>query len=78
MSFPTPLSQLKHGEQAIIKSFSNIDLCNKMIEMGCLPGETVSLTNTAPLGCPISISLGGHELSLRKEEAAMIFVELLP
>ena len=71
------LAQLKKGEQAIIKSFSNIDLSNKMIEMGCLPGEIVSLTKTAPLGCPISIGIAGQELSLRKDEAALIFVELI-
>jgi ferrous iron transport protein A len=72
------LAQLKKGENAVIKSFGNLDLCNKLVEMGCLPGEVVSLSKTAPFGCPISISLSGHELSLRKEEAALILVELVP
>jgi ferrous iron transport protein A len=71
------LDHLQKGEEAIIKSFNNSYLCNKLMEMGCLPGETVTLSKTAPLGCPISINLNGHELSLRKEEAATIIVELV-
>jgi ferrous iron transport protein A len=78
MKIPGSLAQLRMGQNAIIKSFGNLDLCNKLIEMGCLPGEIVSLSKTAPLGCPISISLCGHELSLRKEEAALIMIELVP
>ncbi len=74
----TSLALLKPGEFAIIRSFSNIDLCNKLMEMGCLTGEIVSVVKTAPFGCPISIGLGGHELSLRKQEAEMVLVELVP
>lgn len=71
------LASLKTGESAIIRSFNDSALSNKLIEMGCLPGETVTLSKIAPLGCPIAIYLGGYELSLRKEEAATISVELV-
>ena len=71
------LSDLKQGEKAIIRSFKNNSLINKLIEMGCLPGEIVTLSKTAPLGCPISVNLSGYELSLRKEEAATILIELV-
>lgn len=70
-----PLNSLKQGEHAIIRSFSNGLLSNKLIEMGCLPGEKITLSKVAPLGCPIAINLGGYELSLRTEEAATIMVE---
>lgn len=71
------LDSLKKGEQAIVLSFNDSFLSNKLIEMGCLPGEKITLSNIAPLGCPISINLSGYELSLRKDEAATVIVELV-
>jgi ferrous iron transport protein A len=47
------------------------------MEMGCIPGESVSVENIAPLGDPISIKVAGYLLSMRKDEAAMIWVKLL-
>ena len=43
--------------------------------MGCIPGEEVSVEQTAPLGGPISIRVAGYSLSLRKNEAAQIILE---
>jgi ferrous iron transport protein A len=71
------LNELKKGQKAIIRTFRNERLSNKLIEMGCLPGEEVMLSRTAPLGCPFAISVAGYELSLRKEEAATVVVELV-
>ena len=47
------------------------------MEMGCIPGEMVVLTKTAPLGCPFAINVAGYELSLRKEEASSVLIELV-
>ena len=71
------LDNLKPGQTAVIKSFVNDKLSSKLIEMGCLPGETVSLSKTAPLGCPMAINIAGYELSLRKDEAASVIIELV-
>ena len=71
------LAQLKKGQKAIILSFTNDVLSSKLIEMGCLPGELVVLSRTAPLGCPFAINISGYELSLRKEEAASVLIELV-
>ncbi|MDP3555753.1 MAG: FeoA family protein [Bacteroidota bacterium] len=71
------LDHLKIGQTAIIRSFTNEALSSKLIEMGCLPGEIVSLSKTAPLGCPMAINISGYELSLRKDEAASVLIELL-
>ena len=43
--------------------------------MGCLPGEKVRIDQVAPLGDPISISVSGYQLSLRLDEARMIWVD---
>jgi len=71
------LSDLKPGQKAIIKKFENNDIFLKLMEMGCLPGEKLTLEQTAPLGGPISISIAGYSLSLRKSEADQIVVELI-
>lgn len=71
------LAELKKGQKAVIKSFTNEQLSSKLIEMGCLPGELVKLSKVAPLGSPIAISISGYELSLRREEAASVLIELV-
>ncbi len=44
--------------------------------MGVTPGAEVLLQKRAPLGDPIQIYLRGYELTLRKEEAKMIELEV--
>lgn len=71
------LASLKKGQKAIIKSFTNNALSSKLIEMGCMPGELVLLSKIAPFGSPIAINIAGYELSLRKDEADTVIVELV-
>ena len=71
------LSELKAGQRAIIRNFTNNELHLKLMEMGCLPGEEITLEQIAPLGDPISISVSGYSLSLRLNEAEYIEVELI-
>jgi ferrous iron transport protein A len=69
------LSDIKVGRSAIINSFEKDDIFLKFMEMGCVPGETVRVDQVAPLGDPISISVSGYHLSLRLDEAMMIWVD---
>jgi ferrous iron transport protein A len=71
------LSDLKPGQEAIISEFESNDLFLKLMEMGCVPGERVSLDQVAPLGDPISVKIAGYSLSLRLNEAEHIMVELI-
>ena len=71
------LSELKTGQGAIIKSFSSKEIFLKLMEMGCLPGEKITVEKIAPLGDPISISVSGYHLSLRLNEAEQIVVEII-
>jgi ferrous iron transport protein A len=68
------LSELQTGEWGIIDSFSNNEIFIKLMEMGCVPGEKVSVEIIAPLGDPISIQVAGYNLSLRLNEAEHIFI----
>jgi ferrous iron transport protein A len=69
------LSEIKVGEKVVIKSFQDDDIFLKLMEMGCLPGETVTVDHIAPLKDPISIIVSGYRLSLRLNEAENVIVE---
>lgn len=69
------LDTLKVGQSAVIKALTKKDLALKLIEMGCLPGEKITLTKIAPLGDPIAIEISGYELSMRKDEASTVVLE---
>ena len=69
------LSEVRVGKSAVITSFENDDIFLKLMEMGCIPGEIVKIDQIAPLGDPISITVAGYHLSLRLDEAEMIWVE---
>ena len=71
------LSEIKIGKHAIIKSFENDELFLKLMEMGCIPGETVLMERVAPLGDPMAIKVAGYQLSLRKNEAETVWVSTL-
>ena len=62
------------GESGVIHSFENDEIFLKLMEMGCIPGELITVEQIAPLGDPISISVAGYQLSLRMNEADSIFI----
>jgi ferrous iron transport protein A len=70
------LSELKPGQEGIIKEFNSNDIFLKLMEMGCVPGEKILLEQIAPLGDPISVNVSGYHLSLRLDEAEHILIEL--
>jgi len=71
------LSQLKVGQKARIRRFTNRETHLKLLEMGCVPGENLIVEQIAPFGDPISIRISGYHLSLRINEAENIEVELI-
>jgi ferrous iron transport protein A len=70
------LTELKPGEEGIIREFKNNELFLKLMEMGILPGETIQLEQVAPMGDPISVNIAGYHLSLRINEAEDILVDV--
>ncbi|MCK4532752.1 DtxR family transcriptional regulator [bacterium] len=72
------LNNLKIGQKAkIIKIDPGSKIKKQLLSMGVLPGVEVTVRKVAPLGDPIDIVLKGYHLSLRKEEAVGIEVEVL-
>ena len=48
----------------------------RLFDMGVTPGAELTMRKKAPLGDPIEITIRGYELTLRKDEAACVEVEL--
>ncbi len=71
------LSEIDRGKKALILDFEQDEIVLKLMEMGCMPGEIVTIEKKAPWGDPISITIAGYQLSLRLNEADKIFVEEL-
>jgi ferrous iron transport protein A len=69
------LSEIKPGHKVRIDSFAEDNIFLKLMEMGCLPNEIVTVEKIAPFGDPISITVSGYQLSLRLNEAEKIWVE---
>lgn len=70
------LSEIKLGESAVIESFTDDIMKLKLLEMGCLPGEVVTVTRFAPFGDPMAIAVADSMLSLRISEAANVLVSV--
>jgi len=49
----------------------------RLLELGVVRGETITLVRSAPLGDPLEYTVKGYHLSLRQREAATITVEAL-
>lgn len=69
------LSEITPGVRVIIREVENDELFLKLMEMGFIPGEMITVDQIAPLGDPISVSVAGYSLSLRLNEANSVLVE---
>ncbi len=49
----------------------------RMLSMGLVPGSEVRVEKVAPLGDPMDVVVGGYHLSLRKDEAEFVEVEVI-
>lgn len=67
------LNEFVPGESGKIESIEMIDSkAQRLMAMGIMPGEKITLMQIAPLGDPITISIAGRKFSLRKSDARLI------
>ena len=72
------LSELKPHSKGIVKKVEGQgNLKRKLLDMGIVPGSSIEVVKFAPLGDPIDVKIRGYHLSLRKEEAKQISVEVI-
>ncbi len=70
------LKEVKIGSSATVKKLNGEGAIKRRImDMGITKGVEVTVRKVAPLGDPLEISVRGYELSLRKQDAAMIEVQ---
>ena len=73
------LNDMKIGQSAVVTAVGGEGaLRRRLLDMGITPRTALMVRKMAPLGDPIEIRIRGYELTLRKEDAAKITVELLP
>ena len=59
----------------VIKLHGEGSVKRRIMDMGIIKGVAISVRKVAPLGDPIEITVRGYELSIRKDDAAIIEVE---
>ena len=69
------LTDLLIGDQGEMYSILDSELEQKLLEMGCTPGEQIEVVRKAPFGGPIAILVSSYVLSIRKEDAMKIEVK---
>jgi ferrous iron transport protein A len=70
----TSIAELKIGQKGIISDFNIEEIPLKLLEMGCLPGNSIELIQIAPFGCPLYFNVNDSHVAIRLETAKEIIV----
>lgn len=71
------LSKLKPGDAGKIVSITGSGMLRRRIlEMGLVPGTEIKVKGMAPLGDPIEVLVRDYSLTLRRQEAEAVKVEV--
>ena len=71
------LDTLPVGHEAVITTVGGEgSLRCRLLDMGLIPKTRVRVEKVAPLGDPLELRVRGYSLSLRKEDAGKIEVEV--
>ncbi|MCL2022135.1 MAG: ferrous iron transport protein A [Betaproteobacteria bacterium] len=75
-----PFKDLQVGQTACVTGFAkeltDRSYLRKLLAMGFTRGTEFQVVRVAPMGDPVEIRLRGFSLSLRKDEAAALKIEL--
>lgn len=70
------LDGLKVGETAnVVNVHGTGAVRRRLLDMGLTRGTNLAVVKLAPFGDPVEIRVRGYELTLRKDEAALVLVE---
>ena len=71
------LDKLPLGQEAVITAVGGEGALRcRLLDMGLIPKTRVRVEKVAPLGDPLELRVRGYSLSLRKEDAGKIQVEV--
>ena len=72
------LKDVKPGTTVqVVKISGESVLKRRIMDMGITKGIPIFVRKVAPLGDPVEIKVRGYELSVRKEDAQIIEVEVI-
>ena len=67
------LYELNINTSAKVHSLKNNDqFCNRLSEMGVVPGSLVRMIKKNPFGGPVQIKLNDYYIAIRREDAELI------
>ena len=70
------LTALEDGASGIIVGYRNGDRSRRrFIEMGLVPGTTVTRIRSAPLGDPVEYAVFGARVAIRRSDADQLIVK---
>lgn len=71
------LKDIKVGSSAtVVKLEGEGAVKRRIMDMGITKGTEIYVKKVAPLGDPLELTVRGYQLSIRKEDAKKIIVEL--
>jgi ferrous iron transport protein A len=71
----TTLADLAPGRSGIIVGFRESGpVVHRLMQLGVIEGQPLTVVRTAPMGDPIEIEILGYALSLRRSEARVVLV----
>jgi ferrous iron transport protein A len=70
------LADYKVGDKVILRNVLDAQLNIQLYSMGCIIGEELLIERKAPFGDPIIISVEDSFISVRKDDAQKMQVEL--
>ena len=74
-----PLSRMRPGEFGHVMSLQpGCEVREHLLELGFTAGTEITVVRVAPLGDPMTVSIRGYQLSLRRREAEVIGMRRCP
>ncbi len=71
------LVDLQIGESGTVKKvLGEGKIRRRLFDMGVTPNADFFVRKKAPLGDPVELTIRGYELTLRKDEAELVLVEV--
>lgn len=73
------LAELPAGSSGTIRDIdTNSPTSQRLLDLGFVPGTPIKAIQKAPLGDPTTFHIRGYQVGLRKSEAQLINIEVIP
>ncbi|MEM6343237.1 MAG: FeoA family protein [Bacteroidota bacterium] len=69
------LAEMQTGEKGKIIRVESEEIQIALMKLGILPGDQFWISNIAPLGDPIAITINRTKVALRRQDANHVIVE---